>query len=186
MKGGPSLTLVAPDGTRVALPLVPETLMRTRTPSGERLEFVAALDDRLGEGEAMTGETISALTALSDVTELQWGDRGFRGGLAELTVTETAFGQELQPVAATVRLAFEVRPDEGESVSVTVSGEPWRRVEDLSGAGPDDPVYALTRGEDGSLQVRFGDGRRGARPPAGEILVRARYRVGGGQAGKVS
>jgi hypothetical protein len=57
---GPSLSLVAPDGTRVGLPLVPETLVRTRTPegSGERLEFVATLDDRLGEVEITTADTV--------------------------------------------------------------------------------------------------------------------------------
>jgi len=188
MRGRPSLTLVGPDGPRVGLPLVPEALVRTRTAngSGERLEFVAALDDRLGDDETTTAETISALTALNDVSELHWGDRRFRGWLAELTVTETAFQKELEPIAATIRIAFEVLPDEEEAVSVTVSGERWRRVGDLGSAGPDDRVYALDLGDDGSLRLHFGDGRHGAHPPAGEILVRARYRAGGGQAGAVS
>jgi len=186
MRGRPSLTLVGPDGPRVGLPLVPEALVRTRTAngSGERLEFVAALDDRLGDDETTTAETISALTALNDVSELHWGDRRFRGRLAELTVTETAFQKELKPIAATIRIAFEVLPDEEEAVSVTVSGERWRQVGDLGSARPDDPVYATNLGDDGSLRIRFGDGRHGARPPAGEILVRARYRVGGGPAAR--
>ena len=72
MKARRSLALVAADGSRVDLPLLPETLVRTRLAerSGERIEFAAVLDDRLGEGEAMTADTISALAALSGVGEL--------------------------------------------------------------------------------------------------------------------
>lgn len=185
MTKGRSLTLVASDGSRVGLPLLPETLVRTRTAeaSGERLEFVAALDDRIGEGQTTTADTISALAALTDVSELRWGDRRFRGNLAELTITETAFRVGLEPIAATIRVAFDVVTDEEEAISVTVSGQRWRRVGNLSRAGPGDPVFALELDENGSAHVRFGDGRHGARPPAGAILVRARYRVGGGQAG---
>jgi hypothetical protein len=115
------------------------------------------------------------------VSELQWGNRRFGGTLAQLTVTETDFREELEPVAATIRVAFDLLPDEEEVVSVTVSGQQWRRVGDLRTAGPDDPVYSVKFGENGSAHVRFGDGRYGARPSAGEILVRARYRVGGGR-----
>jgi hypothetical protein len=115
MKEGRSLNLVATDGSRVGLPLFPDTLVRTRTADGpgERLEFVAALDDRLGEGGPMTADTISAIAALSDVSELQWGKRRFRGTLAELTITETAFRDDLEPSAATIRLAFDVLADGG-------------------------------------------------------------------------
>jgi hypothetical protein len=181
MKGQPSLTLVASDGASVTFPLLPETLVRSRTADmvGERLELVAHLDDRLGNGPATTADTISALAALSgDVSELRWGERLFRVRLAELTVTETAFHEGLEPIAATIQLALDVIPAGEQAVSVTVAGERWRQVPDLDGAGPNDPVYELRLGDDGSLNVRFGDGTRGARPPAGEILVRARYRVG--------
>jgi len=187
MKDRPSVTLVASDGARVVFPLPPEALGRSRTALGERLELVTHLDDRLGDDTATTAHTISSLVAVSDdVSELHWGDRRFRGSLAELTVTETSFREDLEPIAATLRVAFDVSPDEEQSLSVTVSGERWRRVSDLGSAGPDDRVYATDVGENGSLQIRFGDGKHGARPPTGEILIRARYRVGGGQAGAVS
>ena len=187
MKDRPSLTLVGSEGTRVVFPLLPETLVRSRTAdaSGERLEFVINLDDRLGDGSATTADAISALTAASsDVSELHCGERRFRVRLAELTVTETGFNDELEPVAAAIRLTFDVLPAEEEAVSVTVAGERWQQVPDLEGVGPNDPVYELRVGDDGSLQVRFGDGQRGARPPGGEISVRARYAVGGGKAGR--
>jgi hypothetical protein len=184
MKGRPSLTLVAADGARVVFPLLPETLVRTRTAegAGERLDFVTNLDDRLGDDTATTAATISALTAASsDVSELHWGERRFRVRLAELTVTETGFNEELEPIAATIRLTFDVIPAEDEAVSVTVAGERWHQVADLSSAGPDDRVYAVHIEDNGSAQIRFGDGQRGARPSAGEISVRARYAVGGGK-----
>ena len=186
MKDRPSLTLVGSEGSRVDFPLLPETLVRTRTAegAGERLDFVTNLDDRLGDDTATTADTISALAELSgDVSELHWGDRRFRGHLAELTVTETGFNEELEPVAATIRLTFDVTPTEDEAVSVSVAGERWRQVPDLDRAGPDDRVYAVHIGDNGSAQIRFGDGRQGARPPAGEISVRARYSVGGGTTG---
>lgn len=143
------------------------------------------LDDRLGEDAARAADTISALAAVSDdVSELHWGERRFRGSLAELTVTETAFRDDVEPIAATIRLAFDVTPDEAHAVSITVAGEKWRQVPDLDRAGPNDPVYELRLEDGGSLHVRFGDGRNGARPPAGDIVVRARYGVGGGNAGR--
>ncbi|HUG88244.1 MAG TPA: hypothetical protein VMP42_05705 [Actinomycetota bacterium] len=187
MKGRPSLALVAGSKRSIVFPLLPETLVRSRTedPSMERLELVAHLDDRLEHGSATTAETISALGALGDeVSELRWGNRRFPGRIAGVTVTETAFREDLEPIAATIHLAFEVVPAGRQAVSVTVAGEAWRQVADLGRAGPDDRVYELNVDEDGSLQVRFGHGRRGARPPSGEVVVRASYRVGAGKAGR--
>jgi hypothetical protein len=45
-------------------------------------------------------------TECGDVSELHWGKRRFRGTLAELTVTESAFQEELEPIAAAIQLAF--------------------------------------------------------------------------------
>lgn len=153
----------------------------------ERLEFVAHLDDRLGEGTPSTARTTSTLAALSgDVAELSWGSRRFRVDLAEVTVTETAFREDLAPIAATIKLAFDVIPAEEHAVSVTVAGERWRQVSDLGKAGPNDLAYEVSVDDDGSLAIRFGDGRHGTRPPVGEVLVRARYRIGGaGPAGDI-
>jgi hypothetical protein len=185
MKDQPPLVLIGADGRPVVFPLLPETLVRSRMGEThrERLEFVAHLDDRLGNGPATTARTISALAALrGDVMELRWGNRRFRVNLAELTVMETAFQEELDPIAATIQLALDVIPADEPAVSVTVAGERWRQVPDLGSAGPNDQFYELTLEEDGSMHIRFGDGRRGARPPSGEVLVRARYRVRNGKA----
>jgi hypothetical protein len=81
MKDQPSLTLVAADGARVVFPLLPETLVRTRTAegAGERLDFVTNLDDRLGDDTATTAETISALAALGDDASEFTGGSGASG-----------------------------------------------------------------------------------------------------------
>jgi alpha-N-arabinofuranosidase len=57
------------------------------------------------------------------------------------------------------------------SVDLTVGGVRWRRVEDVSTAGPDSQVFTLNRA---SGSVRFGDGEHGAIPPKGTV-VRASY-----------
>lgn len=89
-------------------------------------------------------------------------------------------------------------------VSVLHGGRPstevWQRIDDLSTAGPEVPVPDLRR-PPGAAQpaarptrvfvldpasglVRFGDGLRGARPPAG-ARIRADYAYGAGRAGNV-
>ena len=60
--------------------------------------------------------------------------------------------------------------------------EPWTQVEHFAAAGPDDAVYRLDPAEG---QVRFGDGTRGRRPPAGKRIRAAVYRHGGGSAGNL-
>src|SRR5499427_5965014 len=44
-------------------------------------------------------------------------------------------------------------------IAITVGGLPWREVASLQDAGPDDAVYVVSRQDDGSATVGFGDGR---------------------------
>jgi hypothetical protein len=87
-----------------------------------------------------------------------------------------------------------------ESVVVTVDGTAWRRIDDLFTAPPEVPVRdpsappgAATQavgdprvfvGDRESGTIRFGDGLRGARPPAGSGIF-VDYAYGGGRAGNV-
>ena len=64
-------------------------------------------------------------------------------------------------------------------IAITVGGLPWREVASLQDAGPDDAVYVVSRQDDGSATVGFGDGRHGRRPPRG-ARVSAAYRQGAG------
>jgi hypothetical protein len=77
-------------------------------------------------------------------------------------------------------------PSGGRSTLVVkVDGLEWTEVETLYGQPPDARVYATRLGPDGHLRVSFGDGRYGARLPAGQGNVVALYRVGIGLAGQV-
>jgi predicted phage baseplate assembly protein len=98
----------------------------------------------------------------------------------------------------TVRVAN--TPVIDDSLALTVNGEPWTPVADLSEAGPEVPpnaplyaaaaagappadarVFTLDR-ESG--EIRFGDGARGMRPPRGALIVGS-YDYGGGRRGLV-
>lgn len=89
------------------------------------------------------------------------------------------------------------------TVRLTVNGAPWTEIDDLLAAGPEVPVKARRQppGAAGAAAVferpalvfslvpeagtiRFGDGARGARPPAG-AEIRASYDYGGGREGNV-
>src|SRR3970040_1756220 len=70
-------------------------------------------------------------------------------------------------------------------ITVEVDGLAWRRVESLRRARPDERVFAVTTEEDGTTEVRFGDGQRGLRPPAGS-RGKGTYRKGGGAVCSVS
>lgn len=70
-------------------------------------------------------------------------------------------------------------------ITVEVDGLAWTRVESLRRARPDERVYAVIIEDDGIGELRFGDGRRGLRPPANST-VKVTYRTGGGVVGSVS
>ena len=55
-------------------------------------------------------------------------------------------------------------------ITVEVDGLAWTRVESLRRARPDERVFAVTTEEDGTTEVRFGDGQRGLRPPANSTV----------------
>lgn len=56
----------------------------------------------------------------------------------------------------------------------------WERVEDFALAGPEDRAYTLDPYEG---LIRFGDGRQGRVPPAGDHNIRVSYSSGGGLRG---
>jgi len=87
-----------------------------------------------------------------------------------------------------------------DSARLTVNGEPWQRVDDLSEAGPEvpprAPLYAASTSsaplptakaftlDRESGEVRFGDGAHGMRPPLGALIL-CSYDYGGGPQGLV-
>ena len=55
-------------------------------------------------------------------------------------------------------------------LSLLVDDASWERVSDFDRSGPDDRHYVVGLGEDSGATIRFGDGERGLRPPAGAQL----------------
>lgn len=71
------------------------------------------------------------------------------------------------------------------SLTVTVDGEPWTRVEDFVDSAFADPHFVVVQDNDGYAEVVFGDGRTVRVPDAGAD-VEVLYRVGQGDAGRVA
>lgn len=108
-----------------------------------------------------------------------------------------------EPDQRAVLVNTPVLPD---TLTLTVNGEPWQRVDDLFAAGPEIPPsvprLASPRAYGGagggaesaspraytldpeSGEIRFGNGFQGARPPRGATVV-ASYAFGGGRQGEV-
>jgi uncharacterized phage protein gp47/JayE len=71
------------------------------------------------------------------------------------------------------------------SLEVLVSDIRWTEVPSLFGKSPLDQVYTTRIADDGTVTVRFGDGKSGARLPSGRGNVAADYRHGTGLPGRV-
>jgi hypothetical protein len=71
------------------------------------------------------------------------------------------------------------------TLRVRVSNVLWHSQESLLDSSPTSRDYVVEPDESGGTQVRFGDGRLGARLPTGRENVRAEYRTGLGKAGNV-
>lgn len=68
------------------------------------------------------------------------------------------------------------------SATIAVDGTTWREVPDFDASGPDDRHYVL---DPEAGEVRFGDGERGAVPPADSTVVATSVVYGGGTDGNV-
>lgn len=71
-----------------------------------------------------------------------------------------------------------------DTLTVTINGEAWTRVDSLALSGPSDRHYQHVYNNDMSSFVRFGDGTCGAVPEAFDVYVA--YAVGGGSDGNVA
>ncbi len=71
------------------------------------------------------------------------------------------------------------------AITVQVGGEAWTPVGSLAEDRTGAPVFLVEEDNKNAVEVTFGDGRHGARPPTGRENILARYRVGSGVAGNV-
>lgn len=71
------------------------------------------------------------------------------------------------------------------TLEVRVNGIRWSQVRSFFGRGPKDRVYTTRTNPEGREVIRLGDGREGARAPAGQNNVQAFWRTGLGRIGHV-
>lgn len=71
------------------------------------------------------------------------------------------------------------------TLQVRVNDILWKETETLFGKKPTDRVYTARESNEAVTTVGFGDGYTGVRPPNGLENIYAKYRVGGGTAGRV-
>jgi hypothetical protein len=67
-------------------------------------------------------------------------------------------------------------------LQVTVDGQVWHPVTTLAACGPADSCYVVRVDDDGALEIAFGDGTTGRRPPDG-ARIGVTYRGGAGDSG---
>ena len=100
--------------------------------------------------------------------------------LAESQLYRGAIDGGTQAAARTFRALY-AYTDKG-LVSVNVNGEPWRRVEALTGAERNAPVFTF---DESTGTIRFGDGVHGKVPEQGSTIS-AHYKGGLGAEGNTS
>jgi predicted phage baseplate assembly protein len=77
-------------------------------------------------------------------------------------------------------------PSGGKStLRIRVDGVLWTEVASFFGQSPKATVYIARLADDGTVTVRFGDGRTGAVLPTGQDNIVATYRVGTGRGGNL-
>jgi hypothetical protein len=71
------------------------------------------------------------------------------------------------------------------TLQVWINNLQWHEVQNFLASSPNDRVFITRMNDSGNVTVQFGDGIRGARPPSGQMNIRAVYRKGIGSAGMV-
>jgi sugar lactone lactonase YvrE len=72
------------------------------------------------------------------------------------------------------------------SLQVWVNNLLWSEVPNFLNSGPTDRAFVTSVNADGTVNVEFGNGVTGGRPPTGSMNIRAVYRKGIGSAGNVA
>jgi len=92
---------------------------------------------------------------------------------------------KIPTVPLTYHLSAGATPPQAPELEVRVDGRLWNRVDSFFGRGPDEEIYIVREGADGSSYIQFGDGETGARLPSGIKNVSAAYRSGSGANGPI-
>jgi predicted phage baseplate assembly protein len=140
---------------------------------------VLSFDPPLQQSYTRSGVTLNANVVFA---------RHGESAQAELLGSGNAAQQNQRFVLKRQDLAFTPAPTRSGVASglvVEVNGIPWTEVETLYGRAPSERVYTVRSGDDGTVEIEFGDGTHGARLPSGRDNVHATYRTADTAAGGV-
>ncbi|MEL6343786.1 MAG: hypothetical protein AAFV53_11685 [Myxococcota bacterium] len=177
--------------------MTPGHLLALQTRDGAVSQIVMLADITFPEAQA-DPTTISwrDVTALPEGHVWVLGDLLIRGNVAAIshgeTIEEVLGGSDGVTPFQTFSLQRGplTRLSTGRRIApvltVRVNAVAWQRVETFHDSGPDSRHFMLEVDADQQAMVRFGDGLRGAVPPAGRRNVSAIYRIGIGAVGNVS
>jgi hypothetical protein len=115
--------------------------------------------------EATHGETVQEILGSGDSSR---PNQSFALKQGPLTYTSTVGGDGAES-----------------TLQIWVNDLRWQERETLLGSGAAERVFRTARGGQGDVSVTFGDGVNGARPPTGQMNLRATYRKGIGRAGNL-
>ncbi|HSK52023.1 MAG TPA: putative baseplate assembly protein [Clostridia bacterium] len=164
----------APAGAEVIAEAAVVKAIESRGPGRATLELVDPLRSAFDRAATVVAANVVSATHGESRTEILGG--------ADASVPFQSFELKQSPVtyvpSATANGA-------SSTLTVEVNDVAWREERSLVEAGPRDRAFVTDVDDAGATTVRFGDGRRGARPPTGVENVRAAYRVGIGTAGNV-
>jgi Baseplate J-like protein len=114
---------------------------------------------------ATHGQTVSEILGNGDATA---SGQQFQLKQSPLTFVPTASGQGAQS-----------------TLQVFVNDLRWSEVANFLASGPSDRAFVTRTARSSTVTVQFGDGTDGARPPSGQMNIRAQYRTGTGLSGMV-
>lgn len=138
--------------------------------------YMAAVGNRYGHPHE---ETISALQAIG--VEIYGTDTHGTivvetdGETSAITFTLTSAQVSTAELSRTYSLPKGLVNSD---LEIYVDGTLWKRVENLSDFGPNDQVYVVVEDSEDQSNIRFGDGKNGARLPSGSSNVVATYPLG--------
>lgn len=149
-------------------------------------------------GDVVTADVVTPIyfttntdaVVFADGTDIVYAQEGRYINVVDSTADFT-YGQQIGVSSQTPNLSFELpnTPVVDGSISIYVQYgtvyAKWTQVQHLLDYGPNDLVYTVKSDENNVVSIYFGDGVSGA-IPVNSSVIRAMYRVGGGDIGNVA
>ena len=134
--------------------------------------------------------TTTEAVVFASGTDIVYAEEGRYINVVDSTADFT-YGQQINVSSQTPNMSFELpnTPVVDGSISVYIQYgtvySKWTQVQHILDYGPNDLVYTVQSNENNVVSINFGDGVSGA-IPINSSVIRAMYRVGGGDIGNIA